>query len=231
MYRQGFGSLSIIVASALVVLAIAGIWYYKADQSKVSPSSSQNVQVSTDSGAPTPSYSENTSTSPGATSSAGSEVVPAPLISFTASVKTYNDPSGGFSFEYPGNFIVNNKAGRGTNSYLSQEIVEADAPNKEAGWIVPSLDANLQSINVTYGATEGVSNCEDLSYGSIASTTINGLTWYETIVGPGDSSYDEYQSYHNGACWGVEFDWALSDLSGDVSTFENSLLGTLQFNS
>ena len=159
------------------------------------------------------------------------------------SVKTYTDPNGAFSFEYPKNFTTVNG---NIKNYLSEELVEFDAPMVGGRpWFMPPLaNAAISYVNVSYspaGSKTSQSSCENpgavTPSGQTNLSSINGVNWFEGSQGSiaAGTHYvdDAYQLFRNGSCWGLDFEWIESSLKPSnnliISSFEENILGTMTF--
>ena len=195
-----------------------------------------------------------------------SELPKPTTLNSTSDLKTYIDRSNGFSFQYlySGDFTVDSKTANmndlsnsGKNNDWLQLVNLQKIPSVK--YFFSNTTLADSRISVGYSPSASEQDCKEASdnlpSGTIAPMSpYNNIKWYKGFQ-PGGSSNgvsdvlyylsDSYQTYHNNACWAVNFFWMWGGgyrdgntivpptkpqpNETDMKNFEQSILNTFKF--
>lgn len=163
-------------------------------------------------------------------------------LSLASSTETYIDPNGAFSVGYITGYSIvpsaSNSSGyhcSSTKCPFNEDVIGIQPPGHDQfGW---TTDNFLGYITIDYGSSTNEVVCDQPNNNqpgdgasAVIPYTFNNIQWYWSRL---YSSTDQYQTYRNGACWGVEFDWGdynnepLNDAL--ILPFEKAVMTTFQF--
>jgi hypothetical protein len=205
----------------LAILVVAGIWHYESGLSKLTNIAHPQLR------------------SGGNTSSSAQPPIGVPFISassslasYVSSTETYVDPTGTFSFEYPKGFTLSSDTAA---DFLPTTLVEAQA----GFYFIPDVSINvaLTYFIVGYASSSDQNTCDHpiATATAISHESINNIDWFE--ASPPKSiddhfEWDEYQTFRQGACWGLEFVWLYfngNQNGAPIRSFEEATLETFRF--
>ena len=155
----------------------------------------------------------------------------------TPGMTIYTDSNGGYSFNYPNNFvaIASGTFGfgladvplAGQGSYDGLEYITPSSSSLYPGTDFQGISLDVLKNPIGTSAETCVDNGKYYPSGEMTTSTYNGIVWYEGIKNPAETVVGQYVIDHNFAtyqssgCWDASFEWAVD--SGAVgSTTDNS---------